>query len=92
MAGFAAAGGPDNRRPDSDLFPITARFGLGVIVFSPLQQGLLTAKYLLEQRPGLDDEREIRAALSGNLCRCTGYQNIVDAVRDAANVRAPEEA
>jgi aerobic-type carbon monoxide dehydrogenase small subunit (CoxS/CutS family) len=52
---------------------------------------LVTAKYLLEQRPGLDDEAEIRAALSGNLCRCTGYQNIVDAVRDAAAALAREE-
>ena len=45
---------------------------------------LLTSLYLLRERPDLDDEEEIRAALSGNLCRCTGYQNIVDAVRDAA--------
>jgi carbon-monoxide dehydrogenase small subunit len=45
---------------------------------------LLTALYLLRERPDLDDEEEIREALSGNLCRCTGYQNIVDAVRDAA--------
>jgi carbon-monoxide dehydrogenase small subunit len=45
---------------------------------------LLTALYLLRERPDLDDEEEIRQALSGNLCRCTGYQNIVDAVRDAA--------
>ncbi len=29
-------------------------------------------------------EREIREALSGNLCRCTGYQHIVDAVKLAA--------
>jgi aerobic carbon-monoxide dehydrogenase small subunit len=45
---------------------------------------LLTALHLLRERPDLDDEMEIRAALSGNLCRCTGYANIVDAVRDAA--------
>jgi aerobic carbon-monoxide dehydrogenase small subunit len=45
---------------------------------------LLTVLYLLRERPDLDDEEEIREALSGNLCRCTGYQNIVDAVRDAA--------
>jgi L-glyceraldehyde 3-phosphate reductase len=35
-----------NRRPETDLFPITARFGLGTIVFSPLRQGLLSDKYL----------------------------------------------
>lgn len=45
---------------------------------------LLTSLYLLRERPDLEDEEEIREALSGNLCRCTGYQNIVDAVRDAA--------
>jgi len=46
---------------------------------------LMTSVYLLEQAPQLEDEEEIRKALSGNLCRCTGYQNIVDAVRDAAS-------
>jgi carbon-monoxide dehydrogenase small subunit len=53
---------------------------------------LLTSLYLLRERPDLEDEKEIRAALSGNLCRCTGYQNIVDAVRDAAGRmrQAPE--
>jgi aerobic carbon-monoxide dehydrogenase small subunit len=45
---------------------------------------LLTSLYLIREQPDLDDEDEIRQALSGNLCRCTGYQNIVDAVRDAA--------
>jgi len=44
---------------------------------------LLSAKALLDRkkRPG---EEEIRRALSGNLCRCTGYQKIVEAVEDAA--------
>jgi carbon-monoxide dehydrogenase small subunit len=32
----------------------------------------------------LEDEAKLREALSGNLCRCTGYQNIVDSVRHAA--------
>jgi aerobic carbon-monoxide dehydrogenase small subunit len=45
---------------------------------------LLTSLYLMREQPDLDDEDEIREALSGNLCRCTGYQNIVTAVRDAA--------
>jgi aerobic-type carbon monoxide dehydrogenase small subunit (CoxS/CutS family) len=52
---------------------------------------LLTALYLIEDAPNLDtrDEQELREALSGNLCRCTGYQNIIDAVRDgAARLRA----
>ena len=45
---------------------------------------LMTALYVVGQNPEIEDELEIREALSGNLCRCTGYQNIVDAVRDAA--------
>jgi aerobic-type carbon monoxide dehydrogenase small subunit (CoxS/CutS family) len=57
---------------------------------------LLTALYLIDGDPRLDerDEKDLREALSGNLCRCTGYQNIVDAVRDgAARLRnAKEEA
>ena len=44
---------------------------------------LMTMKALLDQRKSLD-EAEIREALSGNLCRCTGYQHIVDAILKAA--------
>jgi carbon-monoxide dehydrogenase small subunit len=44
---------------------------------------LITTVALLRDRPQPTDS-EIRAALSGNLCRCTGYQNIVKAVRLAA--------
>jgi aerobic carbon-monoxide dehydrogenase small subunit len=45
---------------------------------------LLTSLSLLRERPDIDDEDAIREALAGNLCRCTGYANIIDAVRDAA--------
>ena len=45
---------------------------------------LLTALHLLRERPDVDDEAEIREALAGNLCRCTGYSNIIDAVRYCA--------
>jgi carbon-monoxide dehydrogenase small subunit len=38
----------------------------------------------LEENPS-PNEDEVREALSGNLCRCTGYQNIVDAVMSAAH-------
>jgi carbon-monoxide dehydrogenase small subunit len=44
---------------------------------------LITTLALLRERPRPTDA-EIRSALSGNLCRCTGYQNIVKAVRLAA--------
>ncbi|MBI4290138.1 MAG: (2Fe-2S)-binding protein [Betaproteobacteria bacterium] len=44
---------------------------------------LIAAKGLLDANPRPTDV-EIRAAIGGNLCRCTGYQQIVDAVHDAA--------
>ncbi|MFN8635407.1 MAG: (2Fe-2S)-binding protein [Chloroflexota bacterium] len=44
---------------------------------------LISVQALLRENPRPTDE-EIRAGLSGNLCRCTGYQNIVKAVRIAA--------
>ncbi len=44
---------------------------------------MLTAKALLDQNPD-PTEDDVRWALSGNLCRCTGYQNIVKAVLWAA--------
>jgi aerobic carbon-monoxide dehydrogenase small subunit len=50
---------------------------------------MLTAKALLAENPHPSEE-EIRWALSGNLCRCTGYQNIVKAVRWAADKLAEE--
>ena len=44
---------------------------------------MLTSVALLEENPSPTDE-EIRWALSGQICRCTGYQNIVNAVQAAA--------
>ncbi len=49
---------------------------------------LMTAKALLDREPHPSRER-IREALSGNLCRCTGYAQIIDAVEAAA--QAAEE-
>jgi len=45
---------------------------------------MLVSKALLDENPDPSEE-EIRWAISGNLCRCTGYQNIVKAVRWAAS-------
>ncbi len=44
---------------------------------------ILAAAHLLERSPD-PSERQVREALKGNLCRCTGYHNIVKAVRRAA--------
>jgi carbon-monoxide dehydrogenase small subunit len=45
---------------------------------------LMLAVGVLEREPNIGDE-ELLEVLSANLCRCTGYQNIVKAVRAAAN-------
>ncbi len=52
---------------------------------------LIRSWRLLQENPNPTDE-EIRAGISGNLCRCTGYQNIVKAVRYAADKLAQREA
>ena len=57
-----------------------------------LQCGFCTPGFLMTLGPFLEEnphptEAEIRAALSGNLCRCTGYQFIVEAVQRAAAAR-----
>jgi carbon-monoxide dehydrogenase small subunit len=44
---------------------------------------IMTAAYLLETSPDPTDE-EIKHALEGNLCRCTGYVNIIESVKWAA--------
>jgi carbon-monoxide dehydrogenase small subunit len=48
---------------------------------------MLTAAALLERNPD-PSEDEVRWAISGNICRCTGYMNIVTAIRAAAEARA----
>jgi aerobic carbon-monoxide dehydrogenase small subunit len=50
---------------------------------------ILTAKHLLDSNPDPTRE-EIRKGLAGNLCRCTGYVKIVDAVQAAAGMRKVE--
>jgi len=47
---------------------------------------ILTAKALLESNPNPSDG-EIKLAISGNLCRCTGYVQIIEAVKDVAAMK-----
>jgi len=61
-----------------------------------LQCGFCTPGFLMTLVPFLAEnpnpsEAEIREAISGNLCRCTGYQHIVDAVKLAAEKMAAKE-
>ena len=71
--------------PDGNLHPIQEGFwekhGLQCGFCTPGM--MMTAVQLLERNPN-PSEAEIRHALEGNLCRCTGYQNIVSAVQYAA--------
>jgi carbon-monoxide dehydrogenase small subunit len=48
---------------------------------------ILSSKALLDQNPSPTEE-EIRTAISGNLCRCTGYQKIVEAIVSASQTMA----
>jgi carbon-monoxide dehydrogenase small subunit len=48
--------------------------------------GMIMASYALLQENPNPDEHDIRHALDGNLCRCTGYHNIVRAIQRAAEI------
>jgi len=67
---------------DGELHPVQKAFiEHGAIQCGFCSSGmLLSAKNLLDKNPK-PTELEIRSALSGNLCRCTGYQKIVEAVK-----------
>jgi carbon-monoxide dehydrogenase small subunit len=74
------------------LHPIQASFiEKGAIQCGFCTPGMeMSALHLLEQRPR-PTEGEIRSAISGNLCRCTGYTKIVEAVADAAERMSPKK-
>ncbi|OGO62841.1 MAG: (2Fe-2S)-binding protein [Chloroflexi bacterium RBG_19FT_COMBO_55_16] len=72
------------------LHPLQAAF----VEAHGLQCGFCTPGILMTLLPFLEsnpdpDEAEIRHAISGNLCRCTGYQHIVDAVKIASEKLSP---
>tara|TARA_R110002126_G_C10490547_1_gene503818 strand:- start:30256 stop:30726 length:471 start_codon:yes stop_codon:yes gene_type:complete len=54
--------------------------------------GMITRAYRLLQENPNPTEEEIRYGISGNLCRCTGYQNIVKAIQVAAEELSVKEA
>jgi aerobic-type carbon monoxide dehydrogenase small subunit (CoxS/CutS family) len=69
----------------AELHPLQAAFAdLGAAQCGYCTPGILmTAKALLEAEPAPSRER-IKEAISGNLCRCTGYQQIFEAIEEAA--------
>ena len=69
----------EEARPLREAFARRAAFQCGFCTPGQIVRGMALL------RRGLpDSEDEIRAAMSGNICRCTGYEGIIDALRDAA--------
>ena len=70
---------------DGDLHPIQQAFaehhGLQCGFFTP---GMLLSTYQLLEKKPRPSENQIRKAIAGNCCRCTGYQNILKAIMAAA--------
>lgn len=85
----AQADGADVRTIESlsseDLHPIQEAFvEMGAVQCGFCTPGFIVAAVDLLERHPLPDDYLIKEALSGNLCRCTGYAKIIDAVKAAA--------
>jgi carbon-monoxide dehydrogenase small subunit len=73
-------------RSEDELHPIQEAFlQAGAVQCGFCTPGLIVATHDLLQRNPSPSDPEIREALAGNLCRCTGYEKILDAVRLAAS-------
>jgi carbon-monoxide dehydrogenase small subunit len=88
VEGLSGDGGPQHE----GLHPLQVAFWEA----HGLQCGFCTPGFLMTILPFLEDnpapsEQEVREAIAGNLCRCTGYQHIVDAVLLAAEKMRDEE-
>jgi aerobic carbon-monoxide dehydrogenase small subunit len=72
--------------PEDELHPIQeAYLEAGAVQCGFCTPGLIVATHDLLARTQNPSDAEIREALAGNLCRCTGYEKILDAVRLAAS-------
>jgi len=79
--------------PEDELHPVQEAFvEAGAVQCGFCTPGLVVATHDLLARNPSPTDPEIREALAGNLCRCTGYEKILDAVRMAAGLRKSEEA
>ncbi|WP_169978626.1 MULTISPECIES: (2Fe-2S)-binding protein [unclassified Microbispora] len=90
VEGLAAGGGPDGEA-DGGLHEVQRAFvDAGAVQCGFCTPGLVVqAHALLAGADGVPPDADIREALAGNLCRCTGYEKILDAVRLAAARRHP---
>ena len=79
--------------PGGRLHPVQAAFvEAGAVQCGFCTPGLVVAAADLLERTPVPSDDEVREALSGNLCRCTGYEKIFAAVRIAASTSGPEPA
>jgi aerobic carbon-monoxide dehydrogenase small subunit len=70
---------------EGELHPVQQAFlECGAVQCGFCTPGLIVSAHDLLERNGAPSDPEIREALAGNLCRCTGYEKIMDAVRLAA--------
>jgi carbon-monoxide dehydrogenase small subunit len=75
--------------PDGEVHPVQRAFlECGAVQCGFCTPGLLMSTHDLLRRCPHPSDPEIREALAGNLCRCTGYEKILDAVRTAAQAGA----
>jgi aerobic carbon-monoxide dehydrogenase small subunit len=82
-----APGGPEGLHPVQQAF-----IDAGAVQCGFCTPGLIMQAHdLLRRSPGIPADPDIREALAGNLCRCTGYEKILDAVRLAAARLAKED-
>lgn len=76
---------------DGTLHPLQQAFvDAGAIQCGFCTPGMVLSAYALLQKNQRPSRTEVRQAIKGNLCRCTGYQQIVDAVMHAAQVMYPD--
>ncbi len=81
MSGSTASGGGAG-----DLHPVQQAFlEAGAVQCGFCTPGLVVAAHDLVSRVPQPSDAQIREALAGNLCRCTGYESILEAVRLAAS-------
>ncbi len=74
---------------DATLHPVQQAFvDCGAVQCGFCTPGLVVTTHDLLHRNPAPSDPEIREALAGNLCRCTGYEKILDAVRAAAEARS----
>jgi carbon-monoxide dehydrogenase small subunit len=93
VEGLAGHHGPSVAEGLTELHPVQQAFiDAGAVQCGFCTPGLImqTYSFLQQDTAGVPADPDIREALAGNLCRCTGYENILDAVRLAAARMAGE--